>query len=126
MMRKLHTQLSLSRQGQRVSSPRQAARADGDPSRLARGTILHPTDYSGASRQAFELACQIARDCGSRLVVLHVAEPLRDSSIGMAPAPPVPKEYRGAWESQLSLMQPHDPGVPVEHLLGPVWWIGNR
>jgi nucleotide-binding universal stress UspA family protein len=116
-MRKLHTQLVLSRHGQRVGSAQRAPRADGEPSRLAQGTILHPTDYSVASRRAFDLACQIARDCGSRLVVMHVAEPMRLSTTGMANAPPLPKGYRGAWESRLNLMRPRDPAVAVEHLL---------
>jgi len=39
-------------------------------------TILHPTDFSEHSRQAFELACALARDYGARLVLLHVAVPL--------------------------------------------------
>jgi nucleotide-binding universal stress UspA family protein len=116
-MRKLHTQLVLSRQGQRVGSAPRAPLADGDPGRLARGTILHPTDYSVASRHAFELACHIARECGSRLVVMHAAEPVRLSTSGMAHAPPLPKGYRGAWESRLSLIRPRDPAVAVEHLL---------
>jgi nucleotide-binding universal stress UspA family protein len=89
----------------------------GDVRRSSRGVLLHPTDYSEPSRQAFELACQIARDSGSRLVVMHAAEPVRISSLGMAPAPPLPKGYRGAWESRLRLMQPRDPAVPVEHRL---------
>jgi universal stress protein family protein len=86
-MRKLHTQLVLSRQGQRVGSAPRVPLADGGPSLPARGTILHPTDYSVASRHAFELACQIARECGSRLVVMHVAEPVQRSTSGMAHAP---------------------------------------
>jgi nucleotide-binding universal stress UspA family protein len=38
-------------------------------------TLLHPTDLTKASRHAFDLACQIARDRGARLVVLHVVPP---------------------------------------------------
>ena len=38
-------------------------------------TLLHPTDLSEASRHAFDLACQIARDRGARVVVLHVVPP---------------------------------------------------
>src|SRR5690348_15056183 len=116
-MRELHAQLVLSRQGQRAGSAPGTPLADGDPGRPARGTILHPTDYSVASRHAFELACQIARECGSRLVVMHVAEPVRRSTSGMAHAPLLPKGYRGAWQSRLSLMRPRDPAVAVEHLL---------
>lgn len=81
------------------------------------GIIVHPTDYSAVSRQAFELACRIAGERGSRLVVMHVAEPVTISSIGMAPVPPLPKGYRGAWESRLRLLQSADPTVGVEHRL---------
>jgi len=38
-------------------------------------TILHPTDFSESSAAAFHLACSLARDHGSRLVVLHVVTP---------------------------------------------------
>jgi nucleotide-binding universal stress UspA family protein len=36
-------------------------------------TILHPTDYSAESKNALSIACALARDYGSRLVLLHVA-----------------------------------------------------
>jgi nucleotide-binding universal stress UspA family protein len=36
---------------------------------------LYPTDLTEASRHAFDLACQIARDRGARVVVLHVVPP---------------------------------------------------
>jgi nucleotide-binding universal stress UspA family protein len=38
-------------------------------------TLLHPTDLSEASRHAFDLACQIARDRSARIVALHVVPP---------------------------------------------------
>jgi len=38
-------------------------------------TVLHPTDLTVASRHAFDLACQVARDRGARIVVLHVVPP---------------------------------------------------
>jgi nucleotide-binding universal stress UspA family protein len=38
-------------------------------------TLLHPTDLTAASRHAFDLACEIARDRGARVVVLHVVSP---------------------------------------------------
>jgi nucleotide-binding universal stress UspA family protein len=38
-------------------------------------TLLHPTDLTEASRYAFDLACQIARDRGARVVALHVVPP---------------------------------------------------
>ena len=37
--------------------------------------ILHPTDFSTDSDQAFQLACGIARDQFSELVVVHVLAP---------------------------------------------------
>lgn len=38
-------------------------------------TILFPTDFSATSAFAFRMACALARDYGSRIVLLHVAEP---------------------------------------------------
>jgi nucleotide-binding universal stress UspA family protein len=43
--------------------------------------ILHPTDFSESSGDAFQLACSLARDQGARLVILHVVP---------GPAPAVP------------------------------------
>ena len=42
---------------------------------LAVKTLLHPTDLTQASRNAFDLACQIARLRGAKVVVLHVVPP---------------------------------------------------
>ncbi len=89
----------------------------GDAGHSRRGVILHPTDYSEAARRAFELACRLAGNCGSLLIVMHVAEPVRISSFGMAPTPPLPTGYRGAWESRLQLLRPADANVRVEHRL---------
>jgi universal stress protein A len=38
-------------------------------------TILHPTDLSENSKNAFHLACALARDYGAELVVLNVFPP---------------------------------------------------
>jgi hypothetical protein len=88
-------QLIRSRPGQSAELAPAANFPAGDVSRSARGVILHPTDYSEPSRQAFDLACQIARASSSRLVVMHAAEPVRISSLGMAPVPPLPKGHSG-------------------------------
>ncbi|MCI0464261.1 MAG: universal stress protein [Gemmataceae bacterium] len=117
MKRENDKQLTRARPRQLAEFAPRASYAAGIAGRLPRRVILHPTDHSETSRQAFELACRIARDCGGRLVVLHVAEPVRISSLGMAPVPPLPKGYRGAWESRLRLLRPRDPTVPVEHRL---------
>jgi nucleotide-binding universal stress UspA family protein len=39
-------------------------------------TILHPTDFSEHSEAAFEVARALARDCGARLILLHVLPPI--------------------------------------------------
>lgn len=88
----------------------------GEQCRPTGGTILHPTDYSTASRRAFELACRVALERGSRLIVMHVAPPVI-TSIGLAPPPPLPPGYRGAWESRLRMLLPTDPSVRIEYLL---------
>jgi nucleotide-binding universal stress UspA family protein len=103
----------------RRPSPRPAARRPGPESaREARArvrTILVPTDYSEPSRRAFDLACRLAGGGAARLTLVHVPEPPRASSLGMAAGPPLPAGYRGAWESRLSLIRPRDPAVPVEY-----------
>jgi nucleotide-binding universal stress UspA family protein len=48
---------------------------------------------------------------------MHVAESVQISPLGMATVPPLPKGYRGAWESRLRLLRPADPNVRVEHRL---------
>jgi len=40
-------------------------------------TILHPTDLSESSQCALELAKDVARHSGARLILLHVVPPLR-------------------------------------------------
>ncbi len=67
-------------------------------------TILVPTDLSGPSACAFDLACSLARDRGARIEVLHVAGPsepahereaLRDRLYRMLkPDSPVRVEWR--------------------------------
>jgi nucleotide-binding universal stress UspA family protein len=37
--------------------------------------ILFPTDFSPASQEALVWATSLARDCGARLVIVHVEEP---------------------------------------------------
>jgi len=46
--------------------------------------VLHPTDYSDASRCAFQIACRLAP--GGRVTVLHIPEPLH-APFGMARPP---------------------------------------
>ena len=117
MKRENDKQLSRSRSQQLIGLAPAASFEAGDAVLAPQGVILHPTDFSESSRQAFEFACRLALDRGSRLIVMHVAEPVRVSSLGMAPLPPLPKGYRGAWESRLRLLRPADPNVRIEHRL---------
>jgi nucleotide-binding universal stress UspA family protein len=100
------------RVGRRSRAVAPAARGEDSAQRFA---VLHPTDYSRASRGAFQIACRLAGS-GGRMTVLHVPEPPH-VPFGMAPAPALPAGYRGAWLSQLQLMRPPDPSVPIEYRL---------
>jgi nucleotide-binding universal stress UspA family protein len=83
---------------------------------LAINTILHPTDFSERSDQAFRLACSLARDHGGRVTVLHVLPPPMATHSGgvMTPEPGRLKEE--CWDL-LRRRQSDDGRVPVEHLL---------
>ena len=55
--------------------------------------ILHPTDFSEQSQHAFRLACALARDHGSRLVLLHVVpSPVVLAGEGIMLPPPDPAD----------------------------------
>jgi nucleotide-binding universal stress UspA family protein len=79
---------------------------------IAVSVILHPTDFSGPSRDAFDLACSLARDHGARVVVLHVLPVLLYGDLG--PVLPPPTEEL---EQALRELRPADPGVEVEYRL---------
>jgi nucleotide-binding universal stress UspA family protein len=77
-------------------------------------TVLHPSDFSGASQPAFELACALARDYKAKLVLLHVTPPTRV----YAPdgiATPFPPEGEYDAQVQLARLRPEDPLVEVDH-----------
>jgi nucleotide-binding universal stress UspA family protein len=80
-------------------------------------TLVHPTDFSATAAYAFRLACDLARDHGARLFVLHVLPaPLRVLG-GTEALPPTPEEIGLEWaEAQLRQLRPDD-GVPVETCL---------
>jgi nucleotide-binding universal stress UspA family protein len=76
--------------------------------------VLFPTDYSQASRHAFELACRLAQGGAGLLTLVHAADPPR-APLGMAAGPSLPAGYRGAWESRLSMVRPADHAVRFEY-----------
>jgi nucleotide-binding universal stress UspA family protein len=76
-------------------------------------TILHPTDFSRTSAQAFAVAASLARDHGARLVVLHVAEePALIDGTGLVPFDPV--MYRSELWEKLEQLAVRAHGVEVE------------
>jgi len=80
-------------------------------------TILHPTDFSGPSEGAFQLACSLARDHGARLIVLHVMFP-PVVAYGEMMAELADHGDRGKLEERLrQLVQGAPPQVRVERRL---------
>jgi nucleotide-binding universal stress UspA family protein len=77
-------------------------------------TILHPTDFSTYSDNAFRLASALARDHGSRLIVLHVSTPLV-VAYGDMILPAAKVDYKQLKDKLLALAGPEP--VRVEHLL---------
>jgi nucleotide-binding universal stress UspA family protein len=77
-------------------------------------TILHPTDLSPDSDDAFRVACTLARDYDARLILLHVMLP---SAASLGPPPPNPALPAEAQESlyQFPWPEPCGPQPRVEH-----------
>jgi nucleotide-binding universal stress UspA family protein len=77
-------------------------------------TILHPTDFSDRARNAFRLACSLARDYGAHLFVLHVVPtPLAVYVEGMV-AEPMP-DYQEEVQAQLAALKPESDEVKPEY-----------
>lgn len=89
--------------------------SSGNNAMLRIATILHPTDFSTFSEHAFQMACSVARDHGSRLIVLHVAVP-PVVGYGGAMTPPPEGDWK-ALEDQLHRVLPPDANIHVEHRL---------
>jgi universal stress protein A len=91
------------------------ARGDQESIMLAAHTIVFPTDFSEPSLAVFPIACALARDCGARLIVLHVALP----PIGHEEleARRQPEEYYGGFWAALRSLQAPEQNVNVEHRL---------
>lgn len=71
-------------------------------------TILHPTDFSERSQDAFELACVLTRDHGSRLVLLHVTDPPTIAAYGQSVVPLDSEKLRQEAEARLDGLEvPH-------------------
>lgn len=81
--------------------------------------LLHPTDYSDCARYAFEVAVDLAKHHGARLVVMHVAETLGPESIshGEATHERQPAGHRAHLQQQLHQAAPSPLDLAVEYLL---------
>jgi universal stress protein A len=81
-------------------------------------TILHPTDFSERSENAFRAACSLARDHGARLVVLYVPHP---DVVGFAEYTayvPDPIQTPADMKEALSARHAIDPELGVEYRVG--------
>lgn len=82
--------------------------------------ILHPTDFSDASRGAFQLACSLAHDYGARLVLLTVyPSPVTgDEALDWDRADGIAHDLAG----QLRSLRPSDPTIDVAYRVacGPI------
>ncbi len=76
-------------------------------------TILHPTDFSEASEAAFHLACSLARDHGSRLILLHVIAPPAVAYTEGGMLPPTEEVREQLW-AQLDAVEAGDDDVVLE------------
>jgi nucleotide-binding universal stress UspA family protein len=77
--------------------------------------ILHPTDFSTPSDEAFRAACALAEDCAARLIVLHIAQPAVPGVPGMmATDPALLEDYQGAVAATLHRFQQAAPRVRME------------
>lgn len=79
-------------------------------------TILFATDFSETSAFAFQTACALARDYGSRIVAVHVAEPpYAVSDMGLLVIPT--DVDRAALNEKLHAIRPADSKVMIEYRL---------
>jgi nucleotide-binding universal stress UspA family protein len=80
-------------------------------------TILHPTDFSGYSDHALELAYSLARDYDARLILFYVHEPpiLAPAEVSYVPAPVYEPDTFG--QEQLELRKPPEPNIAVERFV---------
>jgi nucleotide-binding universal stress UspA family protein len=81
--------------------------------------ILLPTDFSAPSQYAFQLACSLARDHGSRVIVLHVVLTLGPEFVphGEAVSQLEPESHRNRLWAEVSQVKPADAAIAVEHQL---------
>jgi nucleotide-binding universal stress UspA family protein len=72
-------------------------------------TILHPTDFSGPSEYAFQLACSLARDYKAKMVVLHVH--MLPVTIGEVITYMEPDDYKQKLWDEFRRLEASEPGI---------------
>ena len=72
-------------------------------------TILYPTDFSGPSEYALQVACSLARDYGAKLVVLHVDMP--PVTMGEVISSMDPEEYKEKLWAEFRRLETSEPGI---------------
>ncbi len=76
-------------------------------------TILQPNDFSNQSQQAFEFACNLAKDYGAKVILLHVVD-VPVAFPEMAVAMPNPEALRAEARDLLKELKPPADAVQVE------------
>jgi nucleotide-binding universal stress UspA family protein len=80
-------------------------------------TILHPTDFSEPSENAFHVACALARDYKAQLILLNVVVvPTAVYGEGIIP-PPGPFDEEEELQERLQKLRPSDPSVSVSQVI---------
>jgi nucleotide-binding universal stress UspA family protein len=82
-------------------------------------TVLYPTDFSDASREALPYAVKIAQDWGAALVILHAVETLGPENVtyGEAISQAQPAAYDQRLWNDLRQVQVPDSHLRVDYLL---------
>lgn len=78
--------------------------------------ILHPTDFSEASRPAYRLACSLAKEHDAQLIILHVVAPSA-IAYGDAMTEMVRAGSREEIKHMFQRLHAPAPTVPVEHVI---------
>ena len=78
-------------------------------------TILHPTDFSEQAQHAFAAAYAVARDHGSRVVVLYVRAPAVVGCGELGPVVPDPVWTPPDVKAALDALHLPEPGAEVKY-----------
>jgi nucleotide-binding universal stress UspA family protein len=80
-------------------------------------TILHPTDFSASSKEAFSLACRLAEANQAKIIVIHAFAPAVMAPTEMQPPPEIEQEAKEEAMRQLGRVRSKSQTAKVQHLL---------